>query len=174
MVERGSVLCCSVTSVVTSGLHTKPSSHTHTHTHTHFKLTSVNNTSLSTLFSAEQKHVGDGLRGNNREKETNLKGIDFLILINTFPLLRAALRSDGSFCQSLYFRVFAVSRPVVEKQTPSFILQTAVTSHLIIIFCSVFVFLGELHHHHFELKLQDPGSDLFGRLLTNRTSAPAR
>lgn len=38
--------------------------------------------------------MGDGLGENNREKEANLKGIDFLILINTFPLLRAFLWSD--------------------------------------------------------------------------------
>lgn len=158
------VLCCSVTSVVTSGLHTKPSSHTHTH----FKLTWVNNTSLWTLFSAEKKHVGDGLRGNNREKETELKGIDFLILINTFPLRRALAASTSR--SALHFSFSLVSRAAVEKETPSFKLH----HHLIIIFCSVFVFLGELHHHHFELKLQDPGCDLFGRLLTDRTSAPAR
>lgn len=60
-----------------------------THTHTHFKIAFLQQYSSLFLFSVKEKHVGDGLRENNREKETNLKGIDFLILINTFPLLRA-------------------------------------------------------------------------------------
>lgn len=64
------------------------------HTHTHFKMAFLQQYSALFLFSIEEKHVGDGLRENNGGKETNLKGIDFLILINTFPLLRAFLWPD--------------------------------------------------------------------------------
>lgn len=74
-----------VTTVMTFSfnlLFTKPSAHTHAHTS---KWPFLNNTAH--VFSAQEEHVGDGVREDNRERETNLKGIDFLILMNTFPLL---------------------------------------------------------------------------------------
>lgn len=57
-------------------------------THTPQNGLSFNNGLHIFFFFIEKKCAGDRLKGNNGEKGTNLKGIDFLILINTFPLLQ--------------------------------------------------------------------------------------
>lgn len=55
--------------------------------------TITSHSSLLLPFSGGEQLVVDGLRGNNGEKETDLKRIDFLILISTFPPLRSKVRS---------------------------------------------------------------------------------